>query len=117
MSETRTLITLDVELSQHIREFETLSETFTVADTLSLLRRVQKRMRELERSEPAAASVPLRQQVEEAALAYHKATDGTGEGEYGCPGVTCPGVQRLANFWFPFIARALSSAPGEREGR
>jgi hypothetical protein len=52
-------ITLDVELSQHIREFETLSETFTVADTLSLLRRAQKRLRELERSEPAAASVPL----------------------------------------------------------
>jgi hypothetical protein len=69
-----------------------------------------------ERSEPAAASVPLRQQVEEAALAYHKATDGTGEGEYGCPGVTCPGVQRLANFWFPFIARALSSAPTGAEG-
>jgi hypothetical protein len=84
---------------------------------VTLLRDCKSALEPAERSEPAAASVPLRQQVEEAALAYHKATDGTGEGEYGCPGVTCPGVQRLANFWFPFIARALSSAPGEREGR
>lgn len=40
-----------------------------------------------------------RQQVIEAlALDYHKAVDGSGEGEYGCPGATCPGVQRLAAF-------------------
>lgn len=40
--------TLDSELAQHIREFETLGETFTVADTLSLLRRVRARLKELE---------------------------------------------------------------------
>jgi hypothetical protein len=107
MSETR--------ITQIIQEFEAdrLSNGHGVA-----VRNLAVALERAERSEPAAASVPLRQQVEEAALAYHKATDGTGEGEYGCPGVTCPGVQRLANFWFPFIARALSSAPtgGQTQG-
>lgn len=54
-----------------------------------------------------------RQQVEELALKYHKAVDGTGEGEYGCPGVRCPGVQRLANFLESALA-ALSE--GSRPG-
>lgn len=52
-------------------------------------------------SDPVTASPRVlseRQRLEVFALAYHKATDGTGEGEYGCPGVTCPGVQRLADF-------------------
>lgn len=39
-----------------------------------------------------------RERIEAHALKYHKVMDGTGEGEYGCPGVECPGVQRLANF-------------------
>jgi hypothetical protein len=51
--------------------------------------------------------------VEESALEYHKAEDG--DGEYGCPGVECPGVQRLAAFWSPVIAEAESR--GEARGR
>jgi hypothetical protein len=56
--------------------------------------------------------------VEAAALEYHKAEDGTGEGEYGCPGLSCPGVQRLANFWTPIVEAALRSVPlsAETEG-
>lgn len=38
----------------------------------------------------------------EQALAYHK----TVEGEYGCPGETCPGVQRLV----VFLQSALAAA-------
>ena len=37
-----------------------------------------------------------REQLEQLALAYHKSENG--EGEYGCPGVECPGVQRLTRF-------------------
>ena len=36
--------------------------------------------------------------VEQMAVEYHKRTDGKGEGEYGCNGLTCPGVQRLVTF-------------------
>jgi hypothetical protein len=60
----------------------------------------------------------VRARVEAAALEYHKATDGTGEGEYGCPGLSCPGVQRLANFWTPIVEAALRAVPlsAETEG-
>jgi hypothetical protein len=53
----------------------------------------------------------VRARVEAAALEYHKAEDGTGEGEYGCPGLSCPGVQRLANFWTPIVEAALRAVP------
>jgi hypothetical protein len=60
----------------------------------------------------------VRARVEAAALEYHKAEDGTGEGEYGCPGLSCPGVQRLANFWTPIVEAALRAVPlsAETEG-
>jgi hypothetical protein len=57
----------------------------------------------------------VRARVEAAALEYHKATDGTGEGEYGCPGLSCPGVQRLANFWTPIVEAALRAPAVSRE--
>jgi hypothetical protein len=37
----------------------------------------------------------LREQIEQNALRDHKVVDG----EYGCPGQTCPGVQRLIRFY------------------
>lgn len=36
----------------------------------------------------------LYHRVEQFAIAYHKDI----EGEYGCPGLTCPGVKRLITF-------------------
>lgn len=40
-------------------------------------------------------------QLVERAIEYHKAD--WGEGEYGCPGATCPGVQRLVRFAKCFV--------------
>lgn len=40
----------------------------------------------------------IREQLEQMALAYRKADKPVGEGEYGCPGTECPGVQRLTAF-------------------
>lgn len=49
--------------------------------------------------EPANFTEFQRQTIEELALEYHKRDrDKGGEGEYGCPGATCPGVQRLIGF-------------------
>lgn len=45
----------------------------------------------------------LRQRVEQAALEYHRAQ----EGEYGCPGKSCPGVQRLVAFGLTCASLAL----------
>lgn len=44
------------------------------------------------------------------ALEYHKAEDGSGEGEYGCPGLGCPGVKRLAAFADRVISAFLRSS-------
>ena len=51
----------------------------------------------------------MRAQLEAMALLYHKRTDGEGEGEYGCPGLTCPGVQRLLKFAAAAFALGQSS--------
>ncbi len=59
---------------------------------------------------PADAPRWTREQVEQIALRYHKADRPVGEGEYGCPGVSCPGVQRLTNYWFNALS-FLAAAP------
>lgn len=43
---------------------------------------------------PHTTKSEARAQIEQLALKHHKEQDG----EYGCPGVTCPGVQRLTEF-------------------
>lgn len=44
------------------------------------------------------------------AIEYHTRTDGQGEGEYGCNGATCPGVQRLLKLLKQATSRAVSPA-------
>jgi hypothetical protein len=52
----------------------------------------------------------LAAKLEELALAYHKNPAPLGEGEYGCPGLTCPGVQRLLRFANHVALEALGAA-------
>jgi hypothetical protein len=60
---------------------------------------------------PASAWPPDVKAIRERmAVEYHKATDGTGEGEYGCNGLTCPGVQRLIGFLERYHAAAQQAA-------
>jgi hypothetical protein len=58
----------------------------------------------------AAPSRPetLRALMEKLALEYHKADEG--EGEYGCPGLSCPGVQRLTAFGLRCVSTADAAA-------
>jgi hypothetical protein len=53
---------------------------------------------------PAAALTAL-------AIEYHKSMDG--EGEYGCPGASCPGVQRLVKFAAKVAALTRPAVPSE----
>ncbi len=58
---------------------------------------------------PAPAAVPgeVARLIEQLAIEYHKSPDG--EGEYGCNGLTCPGVQRLIGFVSSVVAALASS--------
>ena len=47
------------------------------------------------------------------ALMYHQ----TIEGEYGCPGVTCPGVQRLVTLLEQWTTTVLALHPTPRAPR
>lgn len=55
------------------------------------------------------SAVPLAAQIRQLALEYHK----TVEGEYGCPGHSCPGVQRLVTFAEACAAAALDAAQAQ----
>ena|SRR3990167_296997 len=50
---------------------------------------------------------PPRAAIEQLALEYHKVH----EGEYGCPGLSCPGVQRLIVFGEACATSRLPAAP------
>lgn len=52
----------------------------------------------------------LRKRVELVALDYHKRF----QGEYGCPGVTCPAVQLLAGHFIGLFAEQGILIPGDR---
>lgn len=47
--------------------------------------------------------LPETQRLQEIALAFHREI----EGEYGCPGVACPGVQRLAAIFQRLIGHGM----------
>jgi hypothetical protein len=59
---------------------------------------------------PPETAGGLAAKLEELALAYHKNPAPLGEGEYGCPGLTCPGVQRLLRFANHVALEALGAA-------
>lgn len=52
--------------------------------------------------------------IEELAIAYHKSPEG--EGEYGCNGLTCPGVQRLIAFGRACVVAELAHMHDIRNG-
>jgi len=70
--------------------------------------------------ENAVTLPPLQQRLQSLAVEYHKSPEG--EGEYGCNGLACPGVQRLIGFakrcagaaiaeFINFQAEALVASP------
>ena len=50
------------------------------------------------------------------ALEYHRAGPPDGEGEYGCPGMSCPAVQRLTRLGMRMADALLQRRSGETEG-